>query len=262
MLLIKVVATSVTFGAGGIGGVFAPTLFIGSAVGYVYSKAINLFGLGHLSETNFTLVGMCGMIAGVLHAPLTAIFLIAEITSGYELFLPLMITGTISFITVRTMVPHSVYTMQLAKRGELITHHKDSAVLTLMTLHSEVEKDFSTIPAGSTLGDLVKIVAKARRNLFPVLDEDHRLIGVINLDHIREVMFKQEMYDQVKVESLMVVPPALVSPSDHMDKVMKTFEQTGAWNLPVCKNEKYVGFISKSKLFSAYRKILLEQSEH
>jgi len=262
MLLIKVVATSVTFGAGGIGGVFAPTLFVGSAVGFVFSKSINTFGLGTLSETNFTLVGMCGMIAGVLHAPLTAIFLIAEITSGYELFLPLMITGTISFITMRTFVPHSVYTMQLAKRGELITHHKDSAVLTLMSLRSEVEKDFSTVAEGSSLRDLVKIVAKARRNLFPVLDEHQKLLGVINLDDIREIMFKQEMYDEVKVESLMILPPALVSPSDHMDKVMKTFEQTGAWNLPVCKDEKYIGFISKSKLFSAYRKILLAQSEH
>lgn len=262
MIFVKVVATSVTFGAGGVGGVFAPTLFIGSTTGFVFSKSINVFGLGELSVTNFTLVGMCGMIAGVLHAPLTAIFLIAEITSGYELFLPLMITGTISFITSRSFVPHSVYTMQLAKRGELITHHKDSAVLTLMTLHSEVERNFSVIKAGANLGDLVAVVAKAKRNLFPVVDDDNKLVGIINLDHIREIMFKTSLYEEVKVESLMIIPPTVVLPSDHMDKVMKKFEETGVWNLPVCEDGEYIGFVSKSKLFSAYRKILLEQSEH
>ncbi|MEQ8325117.1 MAG: chloride channel protein [Vicingaceae bacterium] len=262
MVLIKVVATSVTFGAGGIGGVFAPTLFMGAATGFVFSKAINTFEIGNLSVTNFSLVGMCGMIAGVLHAPLTAIFLIAEITSGYELFLPLMITGTISFITVRSFVPHSVYTMQLAKRGELITHHKDSAVLTLMKLNSEVERDFSSVQAGSNLGELVKVVSKARRNLFPVLDAQGSLVGIINLDHIREIMFKTELYEKVHVESLMTTPPAIVSPSEPMDQVMTKFEETGMWNLPVCENNKYVGFVSKSKLFSAYRKILLEHSEH
>jgi len=262
MMLIKVIATSLTFGAGGIGGVFAPTLFMGSAAGFVFSKTINLFSFGDLSVTNFSLVGMCGMIAGVLHAPLTAIFLIAEITSGYGLFLPLMITGTISFITVRSMVPHSVYTMQLAKRGELVTHHKDSAVLTLMRLQSEVEKDFSTIRSGANLGDLVSIVAKARRNLFPVIDEEGQLMGIINLDDIREIMFKQQLYDEVHVDSLMILPPGVVSPQDNMDKVMKKFEETGMWNLPVCDEGKYIGFVSKSKLFSAYRTILLEQSDH
>ena len=262
MIFVKVIATSVTFGAGGIGGVFAPTLFIGSTAGFVFSKTINTFSLGDLSVTNFTLVGMCGAISGVLHAPLTAIFLIAEITSGYDLFLPLMITGTISFITVRSVVPHSVYTMQLAKRGELITHHKDSAVLTLMRLQSEVEKDFSIVRTNSSLGDLVSIVAKARRNLFPVLDEENKLVGIINLDDIREIMFKQHLYEEVKVESLMILAPGIVSPSDNMEKVMKKFEETGMWNLPVCDKGKYVGFVSKSKLFSAYRKILLEHSDH
>lgn len=262
MVLVKALATSVTFGAGGIGGVFAPTLFLGSSVGFIFSKTVNVFSLGSLSTTNFTLVGMCGMIAGVLHAPLTAIFLIAEITSGYELFLPLMITGTISYMTVRSVLPHSIYTMQLAKRGELITHHKDSAVLTLMRLQSEVEKDFNSINIDSNLGELVAVVAKAKRNLFPVLDENEKLIGIINLDDIRQVMFKQDLYESLKVDSLMFEPPAVVSPSDNMEKVMKKFEETGVWNLPVCDNGKYIGFVSKSKLFSAYRKILLEQSDH
>lgn len=262
MILVKVVATSLTFGAGGIGGVFAPTLFIGSATGFLFSKTVNTFNLGDLSVTNFSLVGMCGGIAGVLHAPLTAIFLIAEITSGYELFLPLMITGTISYMTVRSLMPHSVYTMQLAKRGELITHHKDNAVLTLMKLQSEVEKDFNTININASLGDLVAVVAKAKRNLFPVLDDSKKLMGIVNLDHIREIMFKQELYDEVMVENIMFHPPAIVSPSDNMDKVMKKFDDTGMWNLPVCENGQYIGFVSKSKLFSAYRKILLEHSEH
>lgn len=262
MILVKVVATSLTFGAGGIGGVFAPTLFIGSATGFLFSKTVNTFNLGDLSVTNFSLVGMCGGIAGVLHAPLTAIFLIAEITSGYELFLPLMITATISYMTVRSIMPHSVYTMQLAKRGELITHHKDNAVLTLMKLQSEVEKDFNTINVNATLGDLVNVVAKAKRNLFPVLDDSKKLMGIVNLDHIREIMFKQELYDEVMVENIMFHPPAVVSPSDNMDKVMKKFDDTGMWNLPVCENGQYIGFVSKSKLFSAYRKILLEHSEH
>lgn len=262
MLLLKIVATSITFGAGGIGGVFAPTLFMGATAGFVFAKIVNVFKISNLPETNFTLVGMCGMIAGVLHAPLTAVFLIAEITNGYGLFLPLMITGTIAFMTVQYFVPHSVYTMQLAKRGELITHHKDKAVLTLMKLHTEVETDFKTVSPSATLGDLVKVVSEARRNIFPVVGEEGVLHGIVLLDNIREIMFKQELYNEVKVESLMIEPPAHVSSEETMDSVMKKFEETGAWNLPVIDNYQYIGFVSKSKLFNAYRKILLEQSEH
>lgn len=267
MLLLKVAATSITFGAGGIGGIFAPTLFMGATAGFIFSKSFNIFGLTNifgfppLSETNFTLVGMCGMIAGVLHAPLTAIFLIAEITGGYELFMPLMITGTIAYITARYFNPHSVYTMQLAKRGELITHHKDKAVLTLMKLNTEVEKDFATIPPETSLGDIIKVVAKSKRNIFPVVDKDKMLLGIVLLDDIREIMFKPELYSEVYVESLMTMPPTYVSSKDSMDAVMKKFKDTGAWNLPVIDQGKYVGFVSKSKLFNAYRKLLLAFSE-
>lgn len=261
MLLLKVVATSITFGAGGVGGIFAPTLFMGSTVGFIFSKFFNIFGLADLSLTNFTLVGMCGMIAGVLHAPLTAIFLIAEITSGYELFMPLMITGTISFITTRYFNQHSVYTMQLAKRGELITHHKDKAVLTLMKLHTEVERDFTTIEPETSLGDLVRVVAKSKRNIFPVVDADKMLVGIVKLDDIREIMFKPELYNEVYVESLMTMPSTYVSSKDTMDMVMKKFKDAGGWNLPVIDNGKYVGFVSKSKLFNAYRKLLVSFSE-
>jgi len=204
---------------------------------------------------------MAGLIAGVLHAPLTSLFLIAEITSGYELIIPLMITSTIAYLTSKYFVPHSIYNMQLAKRGELLTRHKDNAVLTLMNLKTEVETDFNIIPPNSTLGDLVKVVSLSKRNLFPVVDEEGVLCGVITLDLIREIMFKPEMYLDVMVESLMVLPRDFISVHDSMDEVMKKFTVSNAWNLPVLENDKYVGFVSKSKLFNAYRKMLINFSE-
>ncbi len=261
VIFLKVIASAVTFGAGGIGGVFAPSLFMGATSGFVFAKTLNIFKASNLSETNFTLVGMAGLIAGVLHAPLTSLFLIAEITRGYELIIPLMITAAIAYLTSKYFVPYSVYTMQLAKRGELITRHKDKAVLTLMKLHAEVEKDFNNISPNATLGDLVKVVSKSSRNLFPVVDDKDILHGVITLDDIREIMFKPEMYDTVKVQSLMTIPQTYVHLSDSMDIVMEKFTKSNAWNLPVINGKKYVGFVSKSKLFNAYRKLLVEFSE-
>jgi len=261
VVFLKVIASAITFGAGGIGGVFAPSLFMGATSGFVFAKTLNLFRDSQLSESNFTLVGMAGLIAGVLHAPLTSLFLIAEITRGYELIIPLMITAAIAYLTSKYFVPYSVYTMQLAKRGELITRHKDRAVLTLMKLHAEVEKDFNNISPGSTLGDLVKIVSKSKRNLFPVVDDDGILLGIITLDDIREIMFKPEMYTEISVKSLMIIPPAFVHLSDNMDTVMQKFTKSKAWNLPVIDGNKYVGFVSKSKLFNAYRKLLVEFSD-
>tara|TARA_B100000809_G_scaffold264141_1_gene319177 strand:+ start:946 stop:2703 length:1758 start_codon:yes stop_codon:yes gene_type:complete len=261
LMFFKVVASALTFGAGGVGGVFAPSLFIGASGGFVFAKSLNQLGFTNLSESNFTLVGMAGLIAGVLHAPLTSLFLIAEITSGYELIIPLMITSTIAYLTSKYFVPHSIYNMQLAKRGELLTRHKDKAVLTLMSLKTEVETDFNVIPPNSTLGDLVKVVSLSKRNLFPVVDEDGVLCGVITLDLIREIMFKPEMYLEVMVESLMVLPRDFISVHDSMDEVMKKFTVSNAWNLPVLENDKYVGFVSKSKLFNAYRKMLINFSE-
>jgi CIC family chloride channel protein len=261
LMFFKVVASALTFGAGGVGGVFAPSLFIGASGGFVFAKTLNQLGFTNLSESNFTLVGMAGLIAGVLHAPLTSLFLIAEITSGYELIIPLMITSTIAYLTSKYFVPHSIYNMQLAKRGELLTRHKDNAVLTLMNLKTEVETDFNIIPPNSTLGDLVKVVSLSKRNLFPVVDEEGVLCGVITLDLIREIMFKPEMYLDVMVESLMVLPRDFISVHDSMDEVMKKFTVSNAWNLPVLENDKYVGFVSKSKLFNAYRKMLINFSE-
>jgi len=256
VVIFKAVAVTTTFGAGGVGGIFAPTLFMGSITGFVFSSSINGMHLGNLSVSQFTLVGMAALMAGNLQAPLTAIFLIAEITGGYDLFIPLMVTAAISFLTVKYFVKHSVYTMQLAKRGELITHHKDQAVLTLMNLRDEVETEFEVLEPYQSLGDLVKKVAKSKRNLFPVVDEQGVFIGIVSLNDIRSIMFDKEQYDKLIVHELMTMAPEYVSIEEGMESVMAKFESSGAWNLPVLKEGKYLGFVSKSKLFSAYRKRL------
>jgi CIC family chloride channel protein len=261
LMFFKVIAAALTVGAGGVGGVFAPSLFVGATGGFVFAKTINYLGFNNISESNFTLVGMAGLIAGVLHAPLTSLFLIAEITRGYELIIPLMITATIAYLTSKYFVPHSIYNMQLAKRGELITRHKDKAVLTLMNLRSEVEKDFIVLTPNLSLGELVKVVAKSKRNMFPVVGEDGILRGIITLDNIREIMFKPQLYDEVFIETLMIQPRTFVDSKDSMDTVMEKFSKSNAWNLPVLENEKYIGFVSKSKLFNAYRKMLINFSE-
>ena len=261
IVFLKAVATTVTLGSGGIGGVFAPSLFIGSVLGFVYAKIINTFQLFNLSEKNFALVGMGGVIAGILHAPLTALFLIAEITGGYDLVIPLMITAAIAFLTSKYFNQHSLYTMQLAKRGELITHNKDKAVLTLMNLKTEVERDFSMVSPKDSLRTLVQVVSKSRRNIFPVVNEHGKLEGIVLLDDIRQIMFDPSQYDDVLVLELMRSYPSSVSSLDSMDKVMEKFNQSGAWNLPVIDNEKYIGFVSKSKLFNAYRKVLQDFSD-
>lgn len=256
VVVFKAVATSITFGAGGVGGIFAPTLFMGSLLGFIFSRIVNHYNISKLSESNFTLVAMAGLMAGILHAPLTAIFLIAEITGGYGLFIPLMITASLAYLTVKIFLPHSVYTMQLAERGELITHHKDKAVLTLMKLQDEIETDFEPVSPEMTLGDLAKVVSRTKRNLFPVVDDQHHFIGVVQLDDIREIMFNQEMYSITFVHDLMIATGEHVKTTDSMDTVMQKFEKSGLWNLPVLEKNKYVGFVSKSKLFSAYRKLL------
>lgn len=258
LVFLKVVATSVTIGAGGIGGIFAPSLFLGSTTGFVFAKLVNLFGFMDISERNFTLVGMAGLLAGVLHAPLTALFLIAEITGGYRLFIPLMITSAIAFLTTRYFAPHSIYNLQLAKKGDLITHNKDKAILTLMKLSQEVERDFIPVKPDDSLGDLVKIVSKSRRNIFPVVDKNGKLKGIVLLDDIRKVMFQPEQYNVVFVKDIMNDFPAVIDSQENMADVMDKFNRTGAWNLPVIEDGKYSGFLSKSKLFNAYRQILQE----
>ena len=262
LILFKVIATATTFSAGGIGGIFAPSLFTGAILGFVFARTINVMNFGiNIPESEFALVGMACLLGGVLHAPLTGIFLIAEITGGYELILPLMLSTTISFVTVKFLVKNSIFTMQLVKTGELITHHKDKAILTFMNLESVIEKDFLSISEKKTLGDLVKVISKSKRNIFPVLDDNNNLVGVVYLDKIRELMFNTEMYGNTYVSNLMITPQAFININDSMDSVMNKFQETNAWNLPVVENRKYVGFVSKSKLFSVYRKHLIDISE-
>ncbi len=265
LVLFKVIASSITFGAGGVGGIFAPTLFMGSIMGFTVAKIINQLGFTSysVSESNFTLVGMTGLMAGVLHAPLTAIFLIAEVTGGYELFIPLMITATISYSITKYFHPHSVYTMELGRRGELITHNKDHAVLTLMDIQSVVEQNFTSVHPEMTLGEIVReAVVKSNRNIFPVVNSKTQILeGIILLDDLRPVMFEQSLYEEMTASDLMINPPAIIyMDQDRMTDVMKKFQDTSAWNLPVISNNVYFGFVSKSKLLTAYRRKLIDFS--
>ncbi|GER58393.1 chloride channel protein [Patiriisocius marinus] len=262
LVIFKVIASAITFGAGGVGGIFAPTLFMGSILGFCFAKIINTLSFlsNPVSESNFTLVGMTGLMAGVLHAPLTAIFLIAEVTGGYQLFLPLMITAAISFSLANYFVPHSVYAMELGRKGDLITHNKDHAVLTLMNVKSVIEKNFVTIYTEMTLGEIVhNAIIKSNRNIFPVLDrKTMQLQGIILLDDLRPIMFDQSLYNNVTAQELMKNPPAIINlEDDKMTVVMKKFQETSAWNLPVISENKYIGFVSKSKLLTAYRRKLI-----
>jgi len=261
LVLLKVVASSSTNGAGGVGGIFAPTLFIGGINGYLVASILKKFVNVDLPDNRFVLVGMAGMMAGVMHAPLTAIFLIAEITGGYNLLIPLIITSTAAYITTRSFEKHSIYHVQLANRGELITHDKDKAVLTRMNWKKEIETDLLKVKPTATLGDLVKIIAKSKRNLFPVVDEYNILEGVISLDDVREIMFRQELYETTFIKDLMSIPPSYIDKEENMETVMEAFRKTGAWNLPVLDKGYYVGFISKSRIYSTYRELLIEFSD-
>lgn len=261
LVLFKVFATSITFGAGGVGGVFAPTLFTGSITGYVFAKFVNYLNIfdHQLSNSNFALVGMAGLMAGVLHAPLTAIFLIAEITGGYELFVPLMIVALISFIITKKYVPFNIYATQLAERGELITHDKDKTVLALMEFDKLIEQNFISLSPDMKFGDMLKnCVVNSNRNIFPVVDEENNFIGIVLLDNIRSSMFNEDLYETTSVDDFMQAAPEVIHyESDNMNEVMKKFQDSGAWNLPVLKDGKYIGFISKSKLLTAYRRKLI-----
>jgi CIC family chloride channel protein len=260
IILLKPFAMTATTGSGGVGGIFAPTMFMGGFAGYFAARFLNTLSFIHVPEKNFILAGMAGLMAGVMHAPLFAIFLIAELTGGYVLFIPLMITATLAFITIRYFEPHSIYTHRIALRGELITHNKDRAVLTLMEMGRIIETDFIILSPDDSLGQVVKSIARSKRNLFPVINSGGLLVGIVLLDSIRHIMFHSEIYSQVFVRDLMQPPPAHISPGDTMENVMRKFEEHEAWNLPVIDNGKYIGFLSKSKLFSYYRNWLIEIS--
>lgn len=256
----KVVATTLTFAAGGIGGIFAPTLFMGANLGLLVGLVLNQMGVD-VSISNMALVGMAGMIAGVVHAPLTAIFLIAEISSGYELFMPLMLVSTISFATTRYFVSNSVYTIQLARRGELMTHHKDRNILLLMNVSELIEKNFKTVNPEDTLRDLVKVITRSSRNIFPVVTKENEFVGIVKLDDIRHIMFNQEVYDATYVRDLMFMPEYTVNIDEQMEAVAAKFAKSGRYNIAVVDNGKYVGFLSRAKVFSSYREMLKHFSD-
>ena len=261
ILFTKVFAASATNSGGGVGGIFAPSLYLGCIAGFVFAHALNYFDFAiPLSEKNYALLGMAGVMAGVMHAPLTGVFLIAELTGGYDLFLPLMIVSISSFATIISFERHNLYTMRLAQKGELITHHKDQAVLTLLKIDDIIETDFVKVSPDMTLGDIVQnAISQSSRNFFPVVDNDGKLIGIIYLDNIRNIMFRPELYDRFQASRFLVSPPAKITNNMSMEKIMKIFDDSKSWNLPVVdENGFYLGFISKSKIFNAYREVLVD----
>ena len=262
IVLFKIVATTATNGAGGTGGIFAPSLFMGCLTGYIVAEGFNLIGF-NIPYANFAFAGMAGLMSGVMHAPLTGTFLIAELTGGYDLFMTLMITSVIAYLTILLFEPHSLYAMRLAQKGELLTHHKDRSVLTLLKMDNLIETDLSIVYPEMTLGELVKVISKSNRNIFPVVEhETNKLVGIVSLDEVRNIMFRPNLYDRFTVRKLMNLPPSKIIINTPMDKVMDIFENTGAWNLPVIDEEgKYLGFVSKSKIFNSYRKVLVHFSE-
>ena len=261
LLLLKVIATSVTFGSGGVGGMFAPSLFSGAIAGLFFSQALRGGAGIDISMSNFALTGMAGMIAAVIHAPLTAVFLIAELTGGYHLFLPLILVATTSYATARIFVSNSVYTIQLAKRGELMTHHKDKAVLMMLQLQDLIESDFNILRPLDTMGRLIETIRHAHRNIFPVVEEDGTFRGLIKLDDVRHIMFDREMYQNVYVRDLMFMPDYVILYDDSVEEVARKFQESGRYNIAVLKHGKYLGFISRARLFSKYRDLLKDFSE-
>ena len=257
VLLLKVFSMTFTNAGGGVGGTFGPTLFMGALAGFVVAYSINLLKPGLVPVSNFVLVGMAGLMAGVMQAPLTAIFLIAEISGGYELLVPLILTSSISYGFTRIFEKYSIYTKRIAAIGELLTHDSDQAVLTLMHASDLIEEDFRTVRIDATLGELVNAVEQSERNIFPVLDSKGRFQGFVTLASIRKDMFSPELYPQKHVYNYMQTAPEYVYADEPMDSVMRKFEKTGAWNLPmVDEDRKYLGFLSKSKIFNAYREEL------
>jgi len=262
IVIFKVFASASTTASGGVGGIFAPTLFIGCLTGFVMSRVLNYFGF-IVPEANFALAGMSGLMSGVMHAPLTGIFLIAELTGGYNLFMTLMIVATVSYLTIIIFEPHSLYAMQLAQKGELLTHNKDRAILTMLKFENFIETDFIELHPEMYMSELVKNISHSKRNIFPVVNlQTHVLVGIVMVDEVRNIMFRPDLYDRFKVSKLMTAIPATLNPNMPMEKVMEIFEDTHAWYLPVVdENKVYLGFMSKSKIFNSYRHVLVHYSE-
>ena len=263
IVVFKVFASTATNGGGGCGGIFAPSLFLGCVVGFIFSRLWNIYDVFGLSvpERNFAMLGMCGLMSGVMHAPLTGIFLIAELTGGYDLFMPLMIVAVCSYLTIIAFEPHSIYTMRLAQRGELLTHHTDHAVLTLMSMDSVIQHYDRVLYPDMMLSDVATQVSNSKNHIFPVVNHQMQLVGVVYLDDIRHLIFRTELYRQFHVSQLMKQPPSRLSVNDSMDVVLKVFDSTHSWVLPVENNEgEFVGFIRKSTVLAAYRQVLADFS--
>jgi chloride channel protein, CIC family len=260
ILIFKVIAMVATTGSGGVGGVFAPTLFMGAIAGYFFALLAKVAGNFDLPADNFALAGMAGMMAAVMHAPLTAIFLTAEMTRGYELIIPLIITSTVAYVTIMRFEPYSVYTKRLAQAGDLLTHHKDITVLRMMNVRNLIETDFEILSPDATLKDLVKAISVSHRNLYPVVDENGYLKGMVKLSDVRTLIFEHDLYDKIMVKDLMYMPEFYISPDDSMEKVAEKFESSGRYNLAVIEDGKYLGFISRAVAFSKYRKTVQDFS--
>lgn len=262
IVIFKAFATSATNGAGGVGGTFAPSLFVGAMAGFLFAYVLNNLDLGiDISNKNFALMGMAGVMSGVMHAPLMAIFLTAEMTGGYDLFLPLLIVSTLSYMTIKLFLPYSIYSMRLAQKGELMTNEKDQAVLTLLKIDNVIERDCEPVHPEMTLKDMVEVISRSHRNIFPVIDHDGILKGIVLLDDIRNIMFRSDLYHTMTVSRFMSMPPAKIDAHSTMESVMRTFDNTNAWNLPVVDNGRYVGLVSKSKIFNSYRRVLRHYSD-
>ena len=262
VLLTKTIATSSTNGGGGCGGTFAPSLFIGAFAGFLFARIWNHYSLGIIvPENNCALLGMAGVMSGVMHAPLTGVFLIAELTGGYDLFIPLMIVSTVSYLTIYIFEPHSIYGMRLAHQGKLITHHTDHAVLTLMSLDTVIERDCSAVSPDMMLSELVHKISRSRVDVLPVTDTGNHLIGEIDMMKLRHILFRTELYHRFSVRQLMSEPPALLGVNDPMEDVMKAFDSTNAQQLPVVTTDKeLIGYVSRAHVYSLYRKIVADLS--
>lgn len=260
ILFLKVVAMAITTSSGGVGGIFAPTLFMGAVGGYILSLSLNTFFGLNLPYANFALAGMGALMAGVMHAPLLGIFLIAEITGGYQLLIPLIISALVAYVTITRFEPHSIYTKRLAQLGELVTHHKDKAAMHYMNTKELIETDFEILTPELTLGELIYFIARSKRDLFPVVDENGNMKGMIKMNDIRNIMFEQELYEKITVQELMYMPEFFISPNDTIEVIVEKFKSCGRYNLAVIDDGKYVGFISRARVFSAYRDTMADLS--
>jgi CIC family chloride channel protein len=259
VILLKPIATGLTLGSGGNGGNFAPSLFVGAFLGFLFSSIISDLGI-KLPVSNFTLVAMAGILSGIFHAPLTGIFLIAEITGGYELIIPLMIVSALSYAVSKYFMPLSIDMLKLSDKEKIVTTNTDSYLLSNINLADFVEQDFSEIPDKLVLRGLVEFVAMSKRNIFPVIDRESQLLGLITIDDIRDIMFKQDLYDKITVKELMRRPGYIITEKDDISSAMKLFDESHLWNIPVVFNGKYKGFISKSTILEKYREVLIQSS--